>query len=81
MKTLILSLAVSIGLCVAIPGFAQSVGQDAKDAGHDTKTATEKGATKTTSAVKKGYKKSTHGVKKGVNKGADKVADKTSTTR
>jgi len=49
------------------------------DTGHDTKTATEEGA-KSTSTVKKGYKKSTHATKKGIHKGAEKVADKTSTT-
>ena len=80
MKHTILSLALVFGLGATLPGFAQTVGQDAKDAGHDTKTATEKGVTKSTSAVKKGFKKSTHATKKGVNKAADKVADKTSTT-
>ncbi len=79
MKTTILSLALTLGLAATLPAMAQ-VGQDAKDAAHDTKTATEKGATKTTSAVKKGFKKSTHATKKGINKGADKVADKTATT-
>ncbi len=79
MKASILSLVLTIGLCATGSGIAQ-VGQDIKDAGHDTKTATEKGAKKSTSAVKKGYKKSTHATKKGIHKSADKVADKTSTT-
>ncbi len=80
MKNSILSTALTLGLFAALPGFAQNVGQDVKDAGHDTKTATEKGYHKSTKGVKKGYKKSTHATKKGLHKGADKVADKTSTT-
>ena len=79
MKATILSIALTVGMCAAIPAYSQTVGQDVKDAGHDTKTATEKGYNKTTHGVKKGYKKSTHGTKKGVNKAADKVADKTTT--
>ncbi len=81
MKLSLLSLALTIGLCASLPGVAQSVGQDVKDAGHDTKTATEKGVSKSTKAVKKGTTKSTHAVKKGVHKSADKVADKTTTTQ
>ncbi len=80
MKTTILSLALTLGLAATLPAVASQVGQDAKDAAHDTKTATEKGVTKSTHAVKKGFKKSTHATKKGINKGADKVADKTATT-
>jgi hypothetical protein len=80
MKATILTLALTMGLCAAGPGFAQSVGQDAKDAAHDTKTASEKGATKTTSAVKKGIKKSTHATKKGVKKSTEAVTGKTDKT-
>jgi hypothetical protein len=75
MKSVLVSL-VSAGLLV-VPAFTQTVGQDAKDAGHDTKTAAKKGYKKSTHATKKGYKKSTHATKKGVHKAADKVADKT----
>ena len=78
MKNTFLSLTLLAGLCTAMPMFSQ-VGQDVKDAGHDTKTASEKGYNKSTHAVKKGFKKSTHATKKGINKSADKVADKTST--
>ncbi len=81
MKKTILSLTLSLGMCAVTPAFSQTVGQDAKDAAHDTKTATEKGYNKSTHGVKKGYKKSTHATKKGVNKAADGVADKTSTTK
>lgn len=81
MKATILSIALIIGMCAALPAVcSQTVGQDVKDAGHDTKTATEKGYNKSTHGVKKGFKKSTHATKKGINKGADKVADKTSTS-
>ncbi len=80
MKATILSLALTAGMFATLPAYSQNVGQDLKDAGHDTKTATVKGTKKSTHAVKKGYKKSTHATKKGVNKAADKVADKTSTT-
>ena len=80
MKTTILTIALAFGMIAALPAYSQTVGQDTKDAAHDTKTASEKGYNKTTSGVKKGYKKSTHATKKGVNKAADKVADKTSTT-
>ncbi len=79
MKAKILTFSLAFGLLAALPSYSQ-VGQDVKDAAHDTKTATEKGAKKSTHAVKKGFKKSTHATKKGINKGADKVADKTSTT-
>jgi len=80
MKATILSFALTLSLCAAVPAYSQTVAQDSKDAAHDTKTASEKGYNKSTSTVKKGYKKSTHGTKKGINKAADKVADKTSTT-
>ncbi|HLH02966.1 MAG TPA: hypothetical protein VKX25_09365 [Bryobacteraceae bacterium] len=79
MKKTAISFALAAGLC-ALPAFTQSVGQDAKDAAHDTKTASEKGYKKSTSAVKKGATKSTHATKKGVHKAADKVSDKTTTT-
>lgn len=80
MKATILSLALTVGMFATVPAYSQTVGQDAKDAGHDTKTATEKGYNKSTHGVKKGFKKSTHATKKGINKGADKVADKTTTS-
>ena len=79
MKVTILSIALTIGMCAALPAYSQDAGQDVKNAGHDTKTATEKGYDKSTSGAKKGYKKSTHATKDGVNKTATKVADKTST--
>lgn len=79
MKKIAIPLALVLGLC-AVPAFTQSVGQDAKDAAHDTKTASEKGYHKSTHAVKKGATKSTHATKKGIHKAADKVADKTTTT-
>jgi hypothetical protein len=91
MKATILSLALTVGLA-SLPAYSQDVGQDVKDAAHDTKTATvkgtkktteavKKGATKSTEATKKGYKKSTDATKKGINKTADKVADKTDTSK
>jgi hypothetical protein len=80
MKTTIYSLAFALGLSV-LPAYSQTVGDDAKDAAHDTKTAVKKGYKKSTHGVKKGYKKSTHATKSGVNKAADKVADKTDTTK
>ncbi|HEY7209463.1 MAG TPA: hypothetical protein VH477_04255 [Bryobacteraceae bacterium] len=76
MKRTVFSILLITGLC-ALPAFSQSASQDAKDAAHDTKTATEKGYKKSTSAVKKGATKSTSATKKGVHKAADKVADKT----
>ena len=90
MKATILSLALTMGLA-SLPAYSQDVGQDVKDAGHDTKTATVKGTKKTTEATKKGvnktteetkkgYKKSTEATKKGIHKTADKVADKTDTS-
>jgi hypothetical protein len=102
MKATILSLALTVGLG-SLPAYSQDVGQDVKDAAHDTKTATvkgtkksteatkkgvdktteatKKGVDKTTEATKKGYKKSTEATKKGINKTADKVAEKTDTSK
>ena len=52
MKTTILSLALSLGLLAsAAPAFSQSVGDDVKQAGHDTKTAVKKGVHKSADAV------------------------------
>jgi hypothetical protein len=79
MKAKFLSIALAFGLCFVIPACSQSVGQDLKDAAHDSSTAVKKGTKKSTGAVKSGYKKSTHATKKGVNKAANKVADKTTT--
>ena len=79
MKRTVLPMLLTAGLC-ALPAFSQSASQDAKDAAHDTKTATQKGYKKSTSSVKKGAKKSTEATKKGVHKTADKVADKTKTS-
>ncbi len=80
MKRTILTLLLAFGLCAALPAYSQNAGQDVKNAGQDTKTASEKGYNKSTKNVKKGYKKSTHATKKGVNEGANKAADKTSTS-
>lgn len=79
MKTRFLSLAFLIAGALAVPAYSQ-VGQDLKDAGHDTKDAATTGAEKTGHAVKKGATKSTHAVKKGVHKTATKVSDKTQDT-
>jgi hypothetical protein len=79
MKAKILSLVLASSFCAVIPACSQTVGQDVKDAAHDSSTAVKKGTKKSTSAVKNGYKKSTHATKKGVHKAADKVADKTTT--
>ena len=81
MKATILSIVLTVGMCAALPAYSQSVGDDVKTAGHDTKTATEKGYNKSTSGVKKGYKKSTHATKSGAHKTATAVSDKTDTTK
>lgn len=78
MKAKFFSLVLASTLCFVIPACSQ-VGQDLKDAAHDSSTAVKKGTKKSTGAVKSGYKKSTHATKKGVNKAANKVADKTTT--
>jgi hypothetical protein len=76
MKFKILFLVLAAIFCAVIPACSQTVGQDVKDAAHDSSTAVKKGTKKSTSAVKNGYKKSTHATKKGVHNAANKVADK-----
>ena len=87
MKTTVFALALLFGAATAVPMHAQ-VGQDLKNAGHDTKDAVKTGAKKTTKGTKKAYHSTVHGVKKGTNKaasatakGADKVAGKTDTSK
>jgi len=70
MKATILSLALTMGLA-SLPAYSQDVGQDVKDAAHDTKTATAKGTKKSTGAVKKGATKSTEATKDGYNKSTE----------
>jgi hypothetical protein len=53
--------------------FAQTAGQDIKNAGHDTADATKKVAHKTATTTKKGANKAAHATKKG----ASKVEQKT----
>lgn len=83
MKSFLLSTLCLIVSSAVLPA---QVGQDIKNLGHDTKTATEAGAKKTKNGTKKAYHSSKHAVKKGAHKtatatekGADKVADKTET--
>jgi hypothetical protein len=69
MKKLILAAA----LLSLAPSFAQTAGQDMKNAGHDTVDATKKTGHK----VKHGVKKGTHKAANKTAEGADKVSDKT----
>jgi hypothetical protein len=76
----ILAIALLFGVSAALPVYGQ-VGQDLKNAGKDTKDATVSGAKKTGKGTKKAAKKTGHEVKKGTHKAADKVADKTDTSK
>jgi hypothetical protein len=76
----ILVIALLFGVSAALPVYGQ-VGQDLKNAGKDTKDATVTGAKKTGKGTKKAAKKTGHEVKKGTHKAADKVADKTDTSK
>jgi hypothetical protein len=76
----ILAIALLFGVSAALPVYGQ-VGQDLKNAGKDTKDATVTGAKKTGKGTKKAAKKTGHEVKKGTHKAADKVADKTDTSK
>jgi hypothetical protein len=76
----ILAIALLVGVSTALPVYGQ-VGQDLKNAGKDTKDATVTGAKKTGRGTKKAAKKTGHEVKKGTHKAADKVADKTDTSK
>ena len=67
MKAKFLSLVFASSLCFVIPACSQ-VGQDLKDAAHDSSTAVKKGTKKSTGAVKDGTKKSTGAVKSGYKK-------------
>lgn len=73
MKTtsrLFLAAGLAIGLgCSA--GYAQTAGQDMKDAGHDTKNAAVDTGHATKTATKKVYRKSKRGTKKAYHKTAD----------
>ena len=76
--------AFVLGLGLAAGAYAQTAGQDLKDAGHETKEATKDAAKGTGQAVKTGAhktkraaKRTTHAAAQGVEKGADKVEDKT----
>jgi hypothetical protein len=80
MKTGILAIGLLVGSSAALPVYGQ-VGQDLKNAGKDTKDATVTGAKKTEKGTKKAAKATGHGVKKGTHKAADKVADKTDTSK
>jgi type IV secretory pathway TrbL component len=80
MKTGILAIALLIGSSTALPVYSQ-VGQDLKNAGKDTKDAAKTGAKKTAKGTKKAAKATGHQVKKGTHKAADKVADKTDTSK
>jgi hypothetical protein len=73
-------VAMLFGISAALPVYGQ-VGQDLKNAGKDTKDATVTGAKKTGRGTKKAAKKTGHEVKKGTHKAADKVADKTDTSK
>ncbi len=86
MRSAILTIAVMLGASVLLSANPQ-VKDDLKGAGKDTKDAVVTGAKKTGTGTKKAYKSSTHAVKKGTHKaaaatskGADKVADKTTTS-
>ena len=79
MRSVLLPLALLVAGSLAVPVYSQ-VGQDMKDLGHDSKTASEKGATKAGHAVKKGATKSTHAAKTGVHKTATAVSDGTRDT-
>ncbi len=69
MRNKLLSLALLFGAFTLVPAYAlQNAGQDAKDLGHDTKTATKKGYNKSTEGAKKGAEKTTEGVKTGTEK-------------
>jgi hypothetical protein len=80
MKTGILAIALLVGSSAALPVYGQ-VGQDLKNAGKDTKDAAKTGAKKTGRGTKKAAKATGNGVKKGTHKAADKVADKTDTSK
>jgi hypothetical protein len=83
MKTALLG----IFLLTATAAVQAQVGQDVKNAGHDTKDAATDAAHDTSTATKKAGHKTAHGVKKGTHKaaaetekGADNVRNKTADT-
>lgn len=73
MKTAIATVLLLTGSVL----MSAQVGQDMKDAGHDTKDAATTATHKTATGTKKAYHKSTHATKKGVHKTATKVDEKT----
>ncbi len=73
MKRLLQQLVLISFALFALAACAQSVGQDVKNAGHDTADATKQTAHKTVHATKKG----THKAASATKKGASKVEQKT----
>ena len=87
MKSALFTLVLLLGGSASIPMHAQTVGQDVKNAGADTKRAAKTGTADTKNGVKKGARATKHGVKRGTHKaasatenGAHKVKEKTTGT-
>jgi hypothetical protein len=64
MRKMMMLTGFALAAVMAVPVYAQ-VGQDMKNAGHDTKDATVTGAHKTAHGTKKVYHKSVSGTKHG----------------
>lgn len=63
------SLALMTAVTLALPSaFAQTAGQDMKNAGSDTKNATKSAGHGISKGTKTGYRKTKHGTKKAYHK-------------
>lgn len=79
MKKTIWTGLLAATLVVSAPAFSQTAGQDLKDAGHDTKSATKATGRGIKKGTKTGYRKTKNGTKKAYHKtgsGIAKVGDK-----
>ena len=87
MRTTLFAIGLLLGSSATYSSGAQTVGQDLKKAGSNTKQAAQTGTADTKKNVKKGAKATSHGVKKGTHKaasaterGAHNVKEKTTGT-
>ena len=62
------TLAFTAAMTLAAPMFAQTAGQDMKNAGTDTKSATKNAGSSISKTTKKGYHKTKSGTKKAYHK-------------
>ena len=78
-KTIWAGLLASTLALASVSAFAQTAGQDIKDAGHDTKQAAKSTGSGIKKGTKTGYRKTKNGTKKAYHKtgqGISKVGDK-----